>query len=501
MIAPNREKGHILGRSANTAVGISETLMAASNNLLRLLPSIDALLKTTTAGSLESAVGPEHLSDLARKVTDELRQEIMAKPALPEDATSTQELSRSVFLEEAERRLVKAHEAETNSGLKRVINATGVILHTNLGRAPLSEAARRAVAEEAAGYCSLEYDLASGERGRRGGRVEDLLAQMTGAESALLVNNCAAAALLVLTTFARDGETIVSRGELVEIGGDFRVPEVMAQSATRMIEVGTTNRTNLADYSQAISEQTRLIMRVHTSNFRVVGFTKTPKLRELADLAHKAGLLIYEDAGSGALVDLSETGVTGEPVIRESIGEGVDVVSFSGDKLLGGPQAGLLVGRAAVIEQMRRHPLYRALRADKLRVAALEATLDAYARGASASEVPAQRYIAMSAAEITARAEEFVERLRHRINSGIQLEVIEGESAVGGGAAPTAHLRTALISLTHANLTENQIEAGLRRSTPPVIARIVDERVLLDLRTVAEGEESEVEEAVLGLAR
>jgi L-seryl-tRNA(Ser) seleniumtransferase len=473
--------------------------MAASNNLLRLLPSIDVLLKTAAAGSLQSVIGPEHLSDLARKVTDELRQEIMTMPASPEDAPMNQEVSRAAFLAEAERRLVKAHEAEIKSSLRRVINATGVILHTNLGRAPLSDAARRAVANEAAGYCSLEYDLATGERGRRGARVEDLLAQMTGAENALVVNNCAAAALLVLTTFARDGETIVSRGELVEIGGDFRVPEVMAQSLTRMIEVGTTNRTNLSDYSQAISEKTRLIMRVHTSNYRVVGFTKTPRLRELADLAHDAELLIYEDAGSGALVDLSDCGITGEPVIRESIGEGVDVVSFSGDKLLGGPQAGLLVGRAAVIEQMRRHPLYRALRADKLRIAGLEATLDAYARGASALEVPTQRSIAMSPAEITARTERFVERLRRRINSGIQLEVIEGESAVGGGAAPTAHLRTKLISLTHENLTANQIETALRRSTPAVITRIVCDCVLIDLRTVTEAEESEVEQAILNL--
>jgi L-seryl-tRNA(Ser) seleniumtransferase len=474
--------------------------MTASNNLLRLLPSIDVLLRTATAGSLQSAVGLEHLSDLARKVTDELRQEIMTTRATPEDASLNGELSRAGFLEEAERRLVKAHEADTNSGLRRVINATGVILHTNLGRAPLSDAARRAVAKEAAGYCSLEYDLAAGERGRRGARAEDLLAQMTGAESALVVNNCAAAALLVLTTLARDGETIVSRGELVEIGGDFRVPEVMAQSLTRMIEVGTTNRTNLSDYRKAISEKTRLIMRVHTSNYRVVGFTKTPGLRELSDLAHEAGLLIYEDAGSGALVDLSDCGITGEPVIRESIGEGVDVISFSGDKLLGGPQAGLLVGRSAVIEQMRSHPLYRALRADKLRIAALEATLDAYARGVSADEVPAQRFIAMSSTEIKARAEQFVDRLRRRIDSGIQLEVIEGESAVGGGSAPTSHLRTVLISLTHGSLTANQVEAALRRSTPPVIARIVEDCVLVDLRTVLEAEEPEVEQAIFALA-
>jgi L-seryl-tRNA(Ser) seleniumtransferase len=500
LIAPKQEKRHILGRSDTAVAILGKTVMAASNNLLRLLPSIDVLLRTATAGSLQSAVGPEHLRNLARKVTDELRQEIMTTRATPEDASLTEELSRAGFLEEAERRLVQAHEAETNSGLRRVINATGVILHTNLGRAPLSDAARRAVAQEAAGYCSLEYDLASGKRGRRGARAEDLLVQMTGAEGALVVNICAAAALLILTTLAREGETIVPRGELVEIGGDFRVPEVMAQSATRMIEVGTTNRTNLSDYREAISEKTRLIMRVHTSNYRVVGFTKTPRLRELADLAHDAGLLIYEDAGSGALVDLSDCGITGEPVIRESIGEGVDVVSFSGDKLLGGPQAGLLVGRSAVIEQMRSHPLYRALRADKLRLAALEATLDAYARGASGDEVPAQSFIALSSAEIKARAGQFVERLNRRIDSGIQLDVIEGESAVGGGAAPTAHLRTALISLTHGDLTANQLEAALRRSTPPVIARIVEDRVLVDLRTVTEAEESEVEQAILALA-
>ncbi|HVS81971.1 MAG TPA: L-seryl-tRNA(Sec) selenium transferase [Pyrinomonadaceae bacterium] len=472
----------------------------AANYLLRSLPSIDSLLRTATARSLQDAVGLEHLRDLVRKVTEELRQEIIAAPARLEDAGQNEELSRAAFLEEAERRLVKAHQAETNSGLRRVINATGVILHTNLGRAPLSDAARRAVAEVAAGYCSLEYDLATGERGRRGERAEDLLAQVTGAEAALVVNNCAAAALLVLTTLARDGETIVSRGELVEIGGDFRVPEVMAQSGTRMIEVGTTNRTKLSDYRKAISEKTRLIMRVHTSNYRIVGFTKTPRLRDLADLAHEAGRLLYEDAGSGALVDLSDCGITGEPVIHESIEEGADVISFSGDKLLGGPQAGLLVGRAAVIEKMRSHPLYRALRADKLRIAALEATLDAYARGVSADEVPAQRLIATSAAEIKARADRFVERLRRRIDSGIQLEVIEGESAVGGGAAPTANLRTVLISVTHGNLTSNQVEAALRHSTPPVIARIVEDRVLVDLRTVAEAEESEVEQAILALA-
>src|SRR6266404_1864274 len=470
------------------------------NSLLRALPSIDSLLKSEVAEGLKDEIGAEKLASLARQVTAELRNEVKSKSSAAAFGPTSDNGLRERLMSEAERRLVDLHASQKAKGLQRVINATGVILHTNLGRAPMSQAAREAI-DAASGYCTLEYDIVTGGRGRRGARVEDLLVDLTGAEAALVVNNCAAAALLVLSTFARDGETVVSRGELVEIGGDFRVPDVMAQSATRMIEVGTTNRTNISDYRQAISEKTRLIMRVHTSNYRVVGFTKTPRLRELANLAHEAGLLIYEDAGSGALVDLSDYGITGEPVIRESIREGVDVVSFSGDKLLGGPQAGLLVGRAAVIEQMRSHPLYRALRADKLRIAALEATLDAYARGVSAAEIPAQRFIAMSSAELKTRAEQFVGRLGRRIASGIQLDVIEGESAVGGGAAPTAHLRTGLISLTDGNLTANQLETALRRSTPPVIARIDEDRVLIDLRTVTEGEELELEQALLALAR
>src|SRR5207302_5243701 len=386
-------------------------------------------------------------------------------------------------------------------GLRRVINATGVVLHTNLGRAPLSEAARRAIAEEAAGYCSLEYDLAKGERGRRGGRAEDLLMQLTGAEAALIVNNCAAAAFLVLSTLARDGETIVSRGELVEIGGDFRVPDVMAQSGTRMIEVGTTNRTRLSDYRKAICANTRLLMRVHTSNYRIVGFTRTPTLGELAALAHDAGLLLYEDAGSGALIDLSEYGIEGEPVIRASIEAGADVVSFSGDKLLGGPQAGCVVGRTATVERMRSHPLYRALRADKLRLAALEATLESFARGTSVNELPTHRAIACTASEIKERANDLINRLHEsKIDKAVTLETVDGESASGGGSAPTSRLPTVLISLTHTTLTPNQIEAALRRSHPPVIARIVDDRVLFDLRTVAESEEPELERALLSLS-
>jgi L-seryl-tRNA(Ser) seleniumtransferase len=466
---------------------------------LRALPSVDSLLRTETARSLKPKVGAGRLTVLARKVTNELRLEILAGSRTSPPA-SADNGSRSSLLMEAEKRLASAHEAEAARGLRRVINATGVVLHTNLGRAPLSEAARRAIVDRAAGYCSLEYDVVTGERGRRGPRAEDLLAGLTGAEAALVVNNCAAAALLVLTTLAHDGQTIVSRGELVEIGGDFRVPDVMSQSGTRMIEVGTTNRTRLSDYRKAISEHTRLIMRVHTSNYRIVGFAKTPTLKDLAGLSEEAGLVLYEDAGSGALLDLTPHGIDGEPVIRASIEAGADVVSFSGDKLLGGPQAGLLVGRSHIIERMRTHPLYRALRADKLRIAALEATLEAYAREVSDSEVPAHRSIACSATEIRERAEGIINRLNeNELPPAVNLETVEGESAAGGGSGPTSHLPTVLISVTHNQMTANQIETALRLAEPPVIARIVDGRVLLDLRTVAESEESEVEQAILSL--
>jgi L-seryl-tRNA(Ser) seleniumtransferase len=405
--------------------------------------------------------------------------------------------SRIALLTEAERRLALACEHEAARGLCRVINATGVILHTNLGRAPLSEAARRAVADEAAGYCTLEFDVSTGSRGARGARVTDLLTELTGAEAALVVNNCAAAALLILTVLARQGETIVSRGELVEIGGDFRVPDVMASSGTRMVEVGTTNRTRISDYTKAIAERTKLILRVHTSNYRIVGFTKTPALSELAAVAHEAGLFLYEDAGSGALVDFSEYGVTGEPVIAESIADGADVVSFSGDKLLGGPQAGLIVGRAQIVTQLRTHPLYRALRADKLALAALEATLEAHLRSVSFDEIPAQRMLALSVDEIKARSQAFIARIEGCESSKeLQLELVAGDSAVGGGSGPTSHPNTVLISLTHRTLSPERIESALRHFFPPIIARIAEQRVLLDLRTIAESEEVEVASAL-----
>jgi L-seryl-tRNA(Ser) seleniumtransferase len=465
---------------------------------LRALPSVDALLRTPEALRLRASLGPERLTALARAVAEELRAELRSRT----DGDSEHDgFTREALLDEGARRLARAAEREAATGLRRVVNATGVVLHTNLGRAPLSASARRAVAEEAAGYCTLEYDTETGARGRRGARAEALLAELVSAEEALVVNNCAAAALLVLASLARDGEALVSRGELVEIGGDFRVPDVMAQSGTSMVEVGTTNRTRLSDYERAITERTRLILRVHPSNYRIVGFTSSPTLQELAQLARERNLLLYEDAGSGALTDLAPFGLEGEPVISESVARGADVVTFSGDKLLGAAQAGLVVGRREIIERLRRHPLYRALRADKLALAALEATLDSYRRGEAAREVPALRMLAATREEIEGRARAFTRRLRARLGDGaLNFEIVEGRSAIGGGSAPTTHPQTALVALTHATLSASAFDDRLRLHAPPVVARILDDRVVLDLRTVSEDEEAELLDALASVA-
>ncbi|MCA1815922.1 MAG: L-seryl-tRNA(Sec) selenium transferase [Acidobacteria bacterium] len=478
-------------------------------NPLRALPSVDAVVRAAESGdSLPARASRERLTRLARAVTEELREELRARPAPDSGAAAggraaagaNGDLSRESLLREAVARLARAVGRDAAAGVRRVVNATGVVLHTNLGRAPLSKEARRALAEEAAGYCTLEYDLETGARGRRGARAEQLLAELAGAEDALVVNNCAAAALLALTALARGGETIVSRGELVEIGGDFRVPEVMAQSGTRMVEVGTTNRTKLSDYERAITDQTRMILRVHPSNYRVVGFTSAPSLAELAALARERNLPLYEDAGSGALLDLAPRGLTGEPVIPDSVRDGADLVTFSGDKLLGASQAGCLVGRRALVEECRRHPLYRALRADKLALAALEATLDAHRRGAAFDEIPAVRMLAATREEIERRARAFVRRAGREAGE-LSFEIVAGHSAIGGGSAPTTHPPTALVALTHARLSADDVSARLRASDPPVVARVLEDRAVLDLRTVAAEEEAELLDALAALSR
>jgi L-seryl-tRNA(Ser) seleniumtransferase len=470
--------------------------MPDRTRLLRALPSIDALLRAPEVLALRERTGAARLAALARAVTEELRTELQTR--VPDGVEANGGPQRAALLAEAVARLKRAVESEAAAALRRVINATGVVLHTNLGRAPLSVAAREALAQEAAGYCTLEYDLTTGARGRRGAQTEALLAELTGAEDALVVNNCAAAALLVLTTLARGGEAIISRGELVEIGGDFRVPDVLAQSGVTLVEVGTTNRTNLADYERVLTERTKLIVRVHPSNYRIVGFTATPALAELAALAHAHDLMLYEDAGSGVLTDLSAYGLRDEPIVGDSIKQGADIVTFSGDKLLGGPQAGLIVGRRALAAQCRKHPLYRALRADKLTLAALAATLDAHRRGTAHDEVPALRMLAQTQSQLETRARSFIRRARTRAVA-FSFDLSPGQSAIGGGSAPTTHPPTALIVLMHRHLSAAALEAALRQATPPIIARILDDRVVLDLRTVAAEEEAELLAALVGI--
>ncbi len=455
---------------------------------LRFLPSIDALLRSAEASKLLPETGAKHLTVLARSVIDALRREIL------EDALNSAETSRENLLAEAEKRLEHAWRIEQNTSLQRVINATGVIVHTNLGRAPLSENARKAVFEQASRYCNLEYNLETGKRGRRGARAEHLLAELTGAESALIVNNCAAAAFLVLTVLASGGEVVISRGEIVEIGGDFRVPDVLTQSGATLREVGTTNRTRASDYERAINENTRLLLKVHPSNYRIVGFTAAPNLTELADLAHRHNLLLYEDAGSGAMFDLAEYGLTDEPVISQSIVAGADIVTFSGDKLLGGVQSGLIVGRREIVERIRRHPLYRALRVDKLIYAALEAGFETFRHENFMQEIPVLRMLSMSPAELMKRTTAFADRLRENLgeNSALKFEIEEGNSVIGGGSAPDAQPATTLLALQHAQISVSKLEEKLRASKPPVITRILEDKVLIDLRTVSESEESEL---------
>jgi L-seryl-tRNA(Ser) seleniumtransferase len=461
-------------------------------DILRLLPPVDEILRSASAKKIIKECGAKHLTMLARTVSDTLRQEILEKAG--DGAINNQDYSRENLLKESEQRLEQAWFSEQSSRLQRVINATGVVIHTNLGRAPLSEKAQKAVSEEAARYCTLEYNLETGKRGKRGARVEELLAELTGAEGALIVNNCAAAAFLVLKVLGEGGEVVISRGELVEIGGDFRVPDVMTQSGAILKEVGTTNRTRLSDYENAINENTRLILKVHPSNYRITGFTAMPNLAELADLAHLNGIPLYEDAGSGALFDLSEYGLYDEPIIPQSIAAGADVVTFSGDKLLGGVQSGLIVGRRETTEKIRKHPLYRALRVDKIIYAVLEATLEAFRRETALQEIPVLKMLSMTNGEIAARTRNFAQNLSEKLseNHNLKFEIIEGNSVIGGGSAPLVQPETTLLAVKHAQMSVSKLERNLRLSRPPVITRILEDKVLIDLRTVSESEEAEL---------
>lgn len=463
---------------------------------------MDEVVRGPEISVLAESYGHDIVIEAARVVLAELRREI-SSGLLNDDAL---ELALSGLADALEKQLRQA----LSYSLRTVINATGVILHTNLGRAPLSDAAIEHIRETAAGYSNLEFDLAAGERGKRDVHVDRLFRRLLNAEkdaelrsdgqpgaavptkavptldvptnptvSTIVVNNNAAAVLLALNTMADGGEVIVSRGELVEIGGSFRIPDVMAKSGAILREVGTTNRTRTADYARAIGERTRLLLRVHRSNFEITGFTEQAPTVELVELARARAIPLMEDLGSGALFDLRSIGI-GEAGVLDGLRTGVDIVTYSGDKLLGGPQAGLISGRSELITRMRTNSLFRALRVDKLTYAALEATLLAYVQG-DHDAIPALRMMRLSKEAIGDRAEVLAARV---VNPKLKIEVIDGESIVGGGAAPSSVLPTRVLALTCEGLSAEEISARLRAAGPPVIARVEDGRVLLDLRTV-----------------
>ncbi len=438
---------------------------------LRKLPSVDRLLQEQPVQTLSREYGHSLVVEAIRVTLDDLRWRILAGADCPSQAELLAEIGGRVA-------------ASTRPTLQPLINATGVIIHTNLGRAPLSDATLAAMQEAGTGYSNLEFDLAQGERGSRYDHAEELLRRLTGAEAALLVNNNAGALLLILTALARGREVVISRGQLVEIGGGFRIPDVMAQSGARLIEVGTTNRTYRRDYETAITEATALLLRVHSSNFRIVGFTHQVESGELVELARECKLEMVDDLGSGALLDTAAFGLAHEPMVQESVAAGADLVCFSGDKLLGGPQAGIIVGKKALVERLKQHPLVRALRVDKTTIAGVQANLLHYLKGEALREIPVWRMIAMPLPEIEARAARLAAQLAE---VGIQAEVAEGFSTVGGGSLPGETLPTRLVAL-RVN-SPDALARSLRLGQPAVVGRIEGGRLLLDLRTVLPGQD------------
>src|SRR5579864_3119892 len=470
--------------------------VADKSELYRRLPSVDELLRLQQITALAGREGHAAVAEAARAVLARVREEIAAGRL----NSSGVELAVSGLAEAVERQLRQALQLS----LRSVINATGVVLHTNLGRAPLAAAALDHLQEVASTYSNLEFDIGEGERGQRDLHVERLFAQLLAAcapepISTIVVNNNAAAVLLGLNALAEGGEVIVSRGELVEIGGSFRIPEVMAKSGAVLREVGTTNRTRVGDYERAINDKTRLLLRVHRSNFQITGFTEQPGLSELVEVGRKRGIPVMEDLGSGALVDLRSLGISGEPGEADSLRAGVDVVTYSGDKLLGGPQAGMLSGHRELIARIRSNPLFRALRVDKLTYAALEATLFAYVRQ-DHDGIPALCMLRLSPEAIARRAAAVKQRLES-VASPLALEVVDGRSVVGGGAAPAATLPTRLLAISCQGLSADQLAARLRLGQPPMVARVEEGRVLLDLRTVFPEQDELVVSSLLAVAR
>ena len=445
--------------------------------LPRQIPKVDDLLRLPVLNTLAAEVGAAAVTEAVRRRLDRLRADILAEAVT--ELPSTETLCAEIGA------LCRASRLPS---LRGVVNATGVILHTNLGRACLSDRALAAAREVSQGYSTLEYDVTAGERGQRYAHVEPLLRRLTGAEAAMVVNNNAAAVLLILSALTAGGEVITSRGELVEIGGSFRMPDVMAACGAALREVGSTNKTRLSDYANAIGEQTRALLKVHTSNYRIVGFTEGVSPAALVKLGHTCGVPVIEDLGSGCLVDLAPLGLRDEPTVQASVRAGVDVVSFSGDKLLGGPQAGIIVGNRRYIDILRGHPLARALRVDKLTLSALEATLQAYADGTALREIPVLSMLAQTPEELRQRAESLCRRLGE---VGMTAEVVSTENPVGGGAIPTQTLPSFAVAVVSRD-SAAALESKLRRRPVPIIVRVAHDRCLLDMRTLFPADADEI---------
>ena len=441
--------------------------------LLRELPSIDRLLNHARCAALLTRYNRDYVIQKCRDALDQVRGAIRQGKA--------QALDDGAILDQVEAQI----EMESRPGHVRVVNATGTILHTNLGRALLSQPAIDAMLAVAGSPINLEYDLAAGKRGKREETLEQLLVQLTGAEAATVVNNNAAAVLLGLNSLAQGKEVIVSRGELIEIGGAFRIPEIMAKSGAILREVGATNRTHPADYENAINEKTALLLKVHTSNYKVVGFTAEVELEQMVAIGRKHNLPVMEDLGSGALIDLSKYGLPKEPIVAERIRAGADIVTFSGDKILGGPQAGLMVGKKELIGKMSKNHLQRALRCGKLTLAALEATLRRYRQSPNiVEEIPTLRAFTRSVDEVRAMGQSVLPKLETVLGKDFQLSLQDSTSQIGSGAMPTEELPTVVITIENAKLSANAIAKRFRQANPPIIGRINDNKFLLDLRTI-----------------
>ena len=451
-------------------------------SLLRQLPQVDDLLRHP---ELAPAIGPLPrllAAAVVRRVLAAARQTINAEPP---EALATR-LDETALLYD----LREAMLAAAKPRLRRVVNATGVVIHTNLGRAPLGEACLAPLLEVAGRYNTLEYDLARGARGSRHDHLEGVLKELTGAGGVLVVNNNAAGVLLALNTLAAGREVVISRGQLIEIGGSFRLPEIMAASGAILREVGTTNKTYLRDFEKAITSETAVLLKVHPSNFRITGFTHEVTLAEMVDLGRRYGLKVVEDLGSGCLVDLSRYGLEREPTVQETLKAGADLVMFSGDKLLGGPQAGFILGNREVVEALRKNPLTRALRPDKMTLTALEATLRLYLDEPRAlAEIPTLRMLTRPVAELDRQARALARRLRRRFGERLQVEVVKSEGRAGGGALPQAPLPSRALAITVPPLAPQELEARLRRAATPVIGRVEHGVVLLDLRTLLPGDQ------------